>query len=289
MEVKVEKQPKSTIKLTIKVPNDKVKDMYQHVLEEFAKNAEIHGFRKGKAPLHIVEKNVKEGELNGEVINHLLQEYYVAALKEHLINPLGNPKVLIKEFQKDKDFEFEATVAVKPEVKLTEYKTKLKQLHLKKNIENKEEKQTLTMDDVISAISNEATVEVSDILVEEEVTRMLSRLLQQAETLGLSIDQYLAAQNKTAEQLKKEYEDIATKNIKSEFALSKAIEDEKIKVEDTEIEEAIAAVPDENIRTKLQKGADRWYIISILAKNKLIKKLLDEIEGTENNDSKASK
>ena len=61
--------------------------------------------------------------------------------------------------------------------------------------------------------------------------------------------------------------------------MSKAIEQEDIKVEDSEIEEAINAVPDEKVREELQNGTDRWYIISILAKNKLIKKLIDETEG----------
>jgi len=277
MEVKVEKLPKSTVKLIIKIESDKVKETYQHVLSEFAEETEMEGFRKGKAPLPLVEKTVKEGDLNGETINHLLRQYYTSALKEHMIKPVGNPKVIIKAFSKDADFEFEAEIAVKPDIALGDYKSKLKQVHLKKNLENKDEKQSLNIEDVIFAVSE--VCEFSDILVEEEVNRMLGRLLQQAETLGLNIEQYLSAQNKTVEQLRKEYEETAKKNIKAEFALSKAIEQEDIKVEDSEIEEAINAVPDEKVREELQNGTDRWYIISILAKNKLIKKLIDETEG----------
>ena len=48
MEVKVEKLPKSTVKLIIKIESDKVKETYQHVLSEFAEETEMEGFRKGK-------------------------------------------------------------------------------------------------------------------------------------------------------------------------------------------------------------------------------------------------
>jgi len=277
MKSTVENQPKATIKLTVVVPADRVKETHDHVLQEFAENMTIEGFRKGKAPLDIVKKNVKEADLNGEIVNHLIREYYVAAIKEHHLTPIGNPKVTIKKFEPDADFEFEAITPLKPEVKLGDYKGELKKLHLKKNLENKGEELPLSVDEVITAISDVTDTEFSDMLIEEEVTRMLSRLLEQAETLGLGIDQYLSAQNKTAESLRKEYEESASKNLKAEFALGKAIELENVKVEEAEVTEAINNVPDEKLKTRLQSGADKWYIEGILAKNKLIKQLIEGV------------
>ncbi|MEK7595430.1 MAG: trigger factor [Patescibacteria group bacterium] len=286
MEVTIEKQPKATLKMTVKVPSDKVRQMYYHVLEEFAKDAEIAGFRKGKAPLELVEKNTKEADLNGEVVNHLLQHYYVAAVKENKVSPIGNPKVTIKKFAKNDDFEFEAVTPTKPEVKLKDYKKVLKELHTEKKAEKKEEFKGLSVDAVIETLAGQAQLEVSDMLIEEEVTRMLARLLQQAETLGLTIEQYLTAQNKSAEDLRLEYQSYALKTLTAEFALAKAIEDENIKVEDSEIEAAINAMPDAAIKEKLQKGQDRWYIVSVLAKNKLISKLLSELDKDPDQSSK---
>ncbi|MBI4091507.1 hypothetical protein HY419_02005 [candidate division WWE3 bacterium] len=280
MEVRVERLPKATVKLYVKVPSQNVKETYSHVLKEYSQNTLVEGFRKGKAPLELVEKNVKTSDLNSETINHLLKHYYVSALKENSLNPLGNPKVLIKEFDKEKDFEFEVTIAVKPEIKLGDYKKKIKELY---NGKGEGTKEKLKVEEIINAISEVSELEVSDILIEEELTRMLSRLLQQAESLGLGIDQYLTAQNKTAEQLRKEYEALAQKNLKTEFALSKAAEEEEIKVEAKEIEDAINAVPDEKLKVQLlQNKADRWYITSVLAKNKLITKLINETEDAKN-------
>lgn len=275
MDVKVEKLPKNTVKLTIKVPADKVLHTYHHILEEFAQNTEIEGFRKGKAPKELVEKKIKQSKLNGETVNHLLREYYVQALKEHKVESIGNPRVEIKQFDKGKDFEFTATLPTRPEVKLGDYKKKLKEARALKSLKDPDAKVVLTIDDVTQTLLDSVDVEIPDMLVEDEVTRMLSRLLEQAETLGLGIDQYLSAQNKTAESLRKEYWETSKKNLRAEFALSKAIEAEGIKVEDQEIEDTINAIGDEKTRKEFQKERQRWYIISVLSKNKLIKKLID--------------
>lgn len=276
VKVNIEKQPKATLKITVSVPSDKVSEVYTHVLSHIAENTEISGFRKGKAPIELVEKSVKEAELNGEVVNHLLKQYYSQALKENKVLTLGNPKVTIKKYAKNSDFEFEAVVATRPEIKLKDYKKDL--------LKKLEEKKKLEPNDVIDAIRINCEVEFSELLVEEEVTRMLSRLLEQAQSIGLGIEQYLTAQNKTPESLKKEYEESAKNSLIAEFGLSKAIEEEKIEVTDAEIDEAIEAMPDAKLKERLQNPTDKWYIKSILLKNKLITKITEEFERDTKND-----
>ncbi|MFC1625102.1 trigger factor [Patescibacteria group bacterium] len=61
MKVNVEKQPKSTLKITVTVENDLVKKAYDHVLEETVKSTEVEGFRKGNAPKIIQERLEKVG------------------------------------------------------------------------------------------------------------------------------------------------------------------------------------------------------------------------------------
>lgn len=276
MKVTIEKQPKATLKITVSVPADRVMEAYNHVLFHIAETIEISGFRKGKAPIELVEKSVKEPELNGEVVNHLLREYYSQALKKNKVLTLGNPKVTIKKYDKNSDFEFEAIVATRPEIKLNDYKKEL--------TKKLEEKKELVPNDIIEAISTNCEVEFSDLLVEEEVTRMLSRLLEQAESIGLGIEQYLTAQNKTPESLRKEYEETAIKSLRSEFGLSRAIEEEKIEVTEAEIEDAINALPDQKLKERLQNPTDKWYIKSILLKNKLITKVTEEFKKDNKND-----
>ena len=139
MQVKVEKQPKSTLKLIISVPSTNVKEEYEKVFEEVVKNAEFPGFRKGMAPKDMVKQKTDVSKLYGEVINNLLQKYYAQALKENLVQPVSNPKVEIKEFDLEKDFEFTAILAVRPEVEIGDYKSEIKSNYDKKIEEAKKQ------------------------------------------------------------------------------------------------------------------------------------------------------
>jgi trigger factor len=82
MKVTVEKKDKSTLDMTVVVPQDRVRNVYDTLLAQVAETAEIKGFRKGQAPKEMVEEKTDLSKLYGEVINNLLQLYYPQALKE---------------------------------------------------------------------------------------------------------------------------------------------------------------------------------------------------------------
>ncbi len=167
MQVKIEKQPKATIKIEVKIPNEKVKSAYTEVLTEVAKKAELPGFRKGQAPLNLVEENTKTSELYGEVINVLLEQYYPQVIKENKLNPISNPKVEITEFDLDKDFEFNATIAIRPEIKLKDYKKAIKKHYDEYKKEHKEHDHEMQMSPnlILKALNEAAQFEVADLLV----------------------------------------------------------------------------------------------------------------------------
>ncbi len=293
MQVKVEKLPKSTIKLTVTVPNEKVKEAYEAVLEDAVSKTEITGFRKGNAPKDMVRDKVGVSTLYGEVINNLLQIFYPQAVKENHIAAIANPKVEIKEFDIDKDFEFVATSALRPEIKMGDFKKELQKTYdeMKKDRKTKNEEAIkkgekideshihLTTNHIIDAMLKTCELEVPELIVEEETERIMSRLVDQAESIGLSLDQYLKAQNKTTEELKKEYGIAAERNVKAEFILSEAIKDADIKVEESEIIDTVKASGVTDAEERKKDPMEYYYVKSILQKNKLITKLLEEIEG----------
>lgn len=296
MQVKVTKKPKSVLEINVVVPNTKVKEAYDELFNNLVANADIKGFRKGQAPKDIVEKNTDVSKLYGEVINKLLQTYYPQALKENHIQPIANPQVEVKEFDMGKDFEFIASVPTKPEIKIGDYKKETKKLFGEKNKllkkENAEKLKKgeklepagehghvhLSPDDVINGILAVTEIEIADLIIEDEAERMMSRLVNQAQSIGLSLDQYLKAQNKTSEQLKADYNKIAERNLKAEFALGELITKENIVISDEEIENTINASADENVKASLNDPTQRLYISSILAKNRLITNIISEIE-----------
>jgi len=207
MQVNVEKLPKSTLKITVTVTSDKVLEEFNHVLDHFVDEAELPGFRKGNAPKKLVEEKIDQGKLNGEVINHILPESFRSAVSEHHIYAISSPKIMIKQFEKGKDFIYEAEVATIPEVKIGDYKNKVKEVLSKikkteilgadgKPISAKEGEKETGDDRVevaLKALNECSEVDLSPVLVNEEVERMLSRFLDQLGRLGLTIDRYLSS------------------------------------------------------------------------------------------------
>jgi trigger factor len=82
----------------------------------------IPGFRKGKAPQKMIEMQYGEGVFFEEAINIALPAAYEAAVSELALDPVDRPEIDILEIGKGQDALIEATVTVKPEVQLGEYK-----------------------------------------------------------------------------------------------------------------------------------------------------------------------
>ena len=278
----------------------KVKEAYEKALDDALLETEVGGFRKGNAPRDMVKEKVGVSNLYGDVINDLLQIYYPQALKENLISPVSNPKVEVKEFDLDKDLEFIATVAVRPEIKVGDYKKALKVRYEERVASKKKENEEklkkgekledshihIGSNDVIDVLLNTSEVEIADVLSDEETDRLMSRLVDQTQAIGLSMESYLKSQNKTAEDLRKEYTKIADNNLKAEFVLGKLITDEKVEVEEKEIDEMISSIGDEATKERFADPMQRLYIKTILQKNKLINKLIEETEGENHHEHK---
>ena len=82
----------------------------------------VPGFRKGKVPRAIFEKRFGVESLYQDAIDILLPEAYMEAVKEADITPVDQPEINIEQIGKGEPFKFTATVDVKPEVELGEYK-----------------------------------------------------------------------------------------------------------------------------------------------------------------------
>jgi len=293
MKVQVEKLPKSQLKLKITLENKQVKKTYQKVLDDAVKDTEIDGFRKGQAPKEKVEKKLGVDKLYGNVINALLQKYYPQALKENHIFPMSNPKVEIEEFSLEKDFEFVATVAIRPEIKFKDYKKELKKYWEQKGTQVRKENEEklkkgekighdhahLLTNEVIDVLVNNAELEVADILVEEETNRLIARLVDQVLAAGMNMESYLKAQNTDMDKLKANYNKAAEQNIKAELVLNELINIEKITASEEEVGKAISEVKDEKIKEELNNPVQKVYIKTVLEKQKLIEHLIKETQG----------
>ena len=123
MNCKVEKTKKANeVKLEITVEAEKFENAMKKVYFQNAKYFNIPGFRKGKAPMNIVEKYYGEQIFYEDAFNDVATEAYEEALKENKIDVVSRPEVDITQMEKGKDLIFTAVVQTKPEVELGNYK-----------------------------------------------------------------------------------------------------------------------------------------------------------------------
>jgi len=271
------KDPDGTIKLTISIPQDQVKKVTTEVTEETVKNSNIKGFRKGKAPKKLVEESIDTAKLREEVLRKLIPDAYIKAIQEHNLRPIMNPKIHVEKIDDSKEWEFSATTAEMPEIKLGKYKDEVKKVTAKSKIilPGKEpfdaaqgKKQEPSMDEILKTVMENVETTIPSILVQQEADRFLSQTLDEIKRLGLTLDQYLQSTGKKPEDLRREYESKAASDMKLEFALQKIAEEEKIQIEPQEIDEAIqkAKSPEE----KAQMEQNRYLLASILRQQKTL-------------------
>ncbi|MDU4686763.1 MAG: trigger factor [Staphylococcus sp.] len=108
--------------LKVTVPAEKVNKASDQAFKKVVKQINVPGFRKGKVPRPIFEQRFGVEALYQDAVDILLPEAYGEAIEETKINPVAQPEINVTQIEKGKDFEFEATVTVEPEVKLGDYK-----------------------------------------------------------------------------------------------------------------------------------------------------------------------
>ena len=123
MNSKVEKTDNANeVKLEITVEASKFEDAMRKVYFKSAKYFNIPGFRKGKAPMNIVEKYYGKEIFYEDAFNEVASENYEEALKENKIEAVSHPTIDVVQMEKGQDLIFTAVVQTKPEIELGKYK-----------------------------------------------------------------------------------------------------------------------------------------------------------------------
>ena len=122
MSYTVENLEKSMAKITITVDADAFEEAMVKSYNKNKKNISIQGFRKGKAPRKMVEKLYGPEVFYEDAANFAIPDAYEEAAKESGLEIVSRPEIDVVKIEKGKDFVFTATVAVKPEVTLGDYK-----------------------------------------------------------------------------------------------------------------------------------------------------------------------
>lgn len=126
IKTKVEKLKKSAVKLTVTVPAKEGDKAYKELLNKYAKDVQIKGFRKGKVPLSVLEKKFGES-LVQETSGNLIDQSFKAAVDklDKKDQPLGYDYPEVQgspELKMGEDFSYEIQYDVFPEFELADYK-----------------------------------------------------------------------------------------------------------------------------------------------------------------------
>ena len=122
MSVQVETLEKSMAKLTIEVSAEEFETALDKAYKKNKNKISLPGFRKGKVPRAMIEKMYGTGVFYEDAANDLIPNAYESAAKESELEIVAQPSIDVTQIEKGKPFIFTATVAVKPEVTLGEYK-----------------------------------------------------------------------------------------------------------------------------------------------------------------------
>ncbi len=122
MSVQVERLEHNMAKLTIEVEAKEFDAAMKRAYNKQKSSFNLPGFRKGKVPMNMIEKTYGAGVFYEDAANDVMQTAYPAAVDECELDIVSRPEVDIVQIGKGQNLIFTATVAVKPEVTLGEYK-----------------------------------------------------------------------------------------------------------------------------------------------------------------------
>ena len=359
------KQPKSIVEVTVTVPWTDLQATWDATLQKMAADVELSGFRKGQAPLSMVEGQLGT-KLQDEVLKAAMPNFLIEALKGTDIIPIDYPKYDLISFVKGTQLQFKATITNRPAVSVGNYKT-IKVTRPTPKAVTEEEVQkviddlfkrwktrnpvgqdagvanapqndksgqagsinfqggqsqapaptngqadgpneefakamgTLSLSDLKSKIrkdleanvsyNNEldfeeailqevekiTTVELPEILIQDELNRMLVSLQRRVADMGLLLEDYLKGQGKTLEQLKTEWRVQAEKNVRMELGLAEVARQENVTISDEELKAEIDKIQDNKVKQQFEAQEPRLHLRHALRQTRtldLLKKMV---------------
>jgi trigger factor len=123
MNITVTPAPRSSLNVRVEVPSERLDAAIAEAVRHLSQRTKIAGFRPGKAPRAMVERVVGAEAVLEEAMDHLVQKAYRDALLEQDILPLTKAEVNVEQGEEGKPVIFSATVQIRPEVVLGDYRS----------------------------------------------------------------------------------------------------------------------------------------------------------------------
>ena len=352
------KQPKSIVEVVVTMPWSDLQTTWDQTLTRMAADVEIAGFRKGQAPLPMVEQQLGQ-RLQDEVLKVAMPNFLIEALKGTDIIPIDYPKYDLTSFVKGQQLQFKATVTNRPAVTVGNYKTIKATRPAIKPVTDEEVQKviddlfkrwkvrqpaagspppaatqpsqagsisfnggqqpavapatdtpndeyvqamgTTTLNDlktkvrkdleanvsynneldyeeaILQEVEKITTVELPEILIQDELNRMLVSLQRRVADMGLLLEDYLKSQGKTLEQIKNEWRAQAEKNVRMELGLADIARQENVTISDAELQAEIDKIQDARVKKQFDAQEPKLHLRHALRQTRtldLLKKMV---------------
>jgi len=135
------------------------------------------------------------------------------------------------------------------------------------------------VDEIVSQIIKKSSFDVPKTLMDKEIARKEQEYKDRIEKLGMKLEEFLKNQKTTIEQLRKEWEETAEKQIKAEIIFMKVAKKYEISVSDKELEDQLKQIKDERMKAQYQSVEAKRRLRNILLRQKIVSKILELVEG----------
>jgi trigger factor len=281
---KKEKLPKNTTQLIVDMPKDDVKKEETEAFSRLQKNLTIEGFRQGKVPSEIAKKHLTKEVIYQELAQKMISRIYQEVLTKEGLKPIISPKVDLVKAKEGEDWQIKIVLAEKPIITLGDYKKVIKDVKAKvkksniwvpgkdKDAKKPEEDKNQLLNEVLTALLNESKIEVSDLVIDDEVNHRLTHLIDEIQKIGLTTEKYLKSKNLTMDNLKAQFKKETEDTYKLEFILAEVADKENLKVEQADLDKLFVNIKDEKERKTAEQNS--YYYATILRKQKTLDYLI---------------
>ncbi|KRF17712.1 trigger factor [Nocardioides sp. Soil797] len=121
MKSAVETLSPTRAKLTVEVPFEELKPSLDAAYKNIAQQINVPGFRRGKVPPAVIDRQVGRGAVLDQAINEVLPQKYMQALQDNELEPLAQPEIEVTKLEDNDTLEFTAEVDIKPDFEVPSY------------------------------------------------------------------------------------------------------------------------------------------------------------------------
>ena len=344
----IQRLTNSLVEVTITAPWVDISPRFSEVVSKVSQDLELPGFRKGQAPLEMVEQKAPS-QIQQEFLKVVMPQALVEALSGSDVVPIDYPQYQIVNYAKGSDLTFKARVTERPKVSVGDYKA-IKASKPEIKIVTDEEVQKIiddlfkrwqaknplpqaapstppqgsagsmsfvpqdpssmesssTNDDFAKAmgaqsldelkkkikedLSAEAkynneldyeenilqevekitTVDLPEVLIQDELNRMLVSLQRRVADMGLLLEDYLKGQGKTLEGIKSEWRPQAEKNVRMELGLAEVARMENVSISDEELQAEIDKIQDNRMKQQFETDEPKMHLRHALRQTKTL-------------------